>query len=482
MNRFCFPKLTPNEIDKTNYKTITDDDGVEYIEIQALNDLKEESQNSVINYSIVDVDRLVLWTQDLYQTWYAIAGSVLWSLILSLVYLLIVRCCAGVIVYSALILILGIFVALGVFFMKKADKYTAVEDKVYKRAMQALQWICFAFGLIWLIFIICMCNKIRLAVCLLEVTAKYIHQTCSILVVPFLMLAITVAWYAYWVILSVYLYSTGTLDESKSKVIADITWDKKTRYAWWFHLFALFYVNEFIKALSCFVYASAACIWYFTHEKGSDERPVCTSFKRAFRYHLGSLAFGSLIIAIIRFLMVVLEYVKKKVDKALTEKTKQGKCYKCIICCCQCCMECIARTMEFINKHAYCEIALRGESFCKAAFSGFALVIKNLGRFSVMFLIGGFFNFLGTIFIAAASGLIGYLLITEVRYFSDKIDSPILPVFCMVMIGMVIGYVCMSTFGTSADALMHAFLYDEEINKGQPKNFPELQKFMEDER
>ena len=31
-------------------------------------------------------------------------------------------------------------------------------------------------------------------------------------------------------------------------------------------------------------------------------------------------------------------------------------------------------------------------------------------------------------------------------------------------------------------ALMHAFFLDEEINKGQPKNFPELQKFMEDEK
>ena len=55
-----------------------------------------------------------------------------------------------------------------------------------------------------------------------------------------------------------------------------------------------------------------------------------------------------------------------------------------------------------------------------------------------------------------------------------------LPTFTMVMIGFVIGMVCM--FGSSSDALMHAFLLDEEINKGQPKNFPELQKFMEDEK
>ena len=40
----------------------------------------------------------------------------------------------------------------------------------------------------------------------------------------------------------------------------------------------------------------------------------------------------------------------------------------------------------------------------------------------------------------------------------------------------------MNIFGTSGDALMHSFLLDEELNKGQAKAFPELQKFMNDER
>ena len=107
---------------------------------------------------------------------------------------------------------------------------------------------------------------------------------------------------------------------------------------------------------------------------------------------------------------------------------------------------------------------------------------QNLGRFSTLFLIGGFFNLFGMIFIAASSGMIGYLVITQVDKFADKISSPVLQTFTMVMIGFVIGMVCMSVFGSSSDALMHAFLLDEEIYKGQPKNFPELQKFMEDEK
>ena len=346
--------------------------------------------------------------------------------------------------------------------------------------MIGLGWFCYALAIIWFLVIVVLCNRIRLAANMMEVTAKYIHANCCIFFVPFFFFILTGAWYAYWVIISIYLYSTGEM--KGATVIANIEWDNKTRYAWWFHLFALFYMNEFLKALAQFVYASSACIWYFSHDKGTDEKPIKTSFKRAFRYHLGSLAFGSLIVAIIRFIMFFMEYIKKKVDKTVGQKTKQGKIYRCIICCCQCCMNCVARTMEFINKHAYVQIALKGENFCKSAWEGFGIIVRNLGRFSTLFLIGGFFNLFGMIFIAASSGMIGYLLITNIDTFADKISSPVLPTFTMVMIGFVIGMVCLSVFGTSSDALMHAFLLDEEINKGQPKNFPELQKFMEDEK
>ena len=137
-----------------------------------------------------------------------------------------------------------------------------------------------------------------------------------------------------------------------------------------------------------------------------------------------------------------MEYVKKKVDKTIGQKTKQGKIYRCIICCCQFCMNCVARTMEFINRHAYVQIALKGENFCKSALEGFGIIVRNLGRFSTLFLIGGFFNLFGMIFIAASSGMIGYLVITQVDKFADKISSPVLPTFTMVMIGFVIGMVC----------------------------------------
>ena len=114
------------------------------------------------------------------------------------------------------------------------------------------------------------------------------------------------------IILSIFLYATGEFDQEGSKVIASFKWNSTIRYSWWFHLFALFYMTAVISAYSQFVYSSSACIWYFTSEKGTEDNIIRKSFKRGIRYHFGSLAFGSIIIALCRLIMVWFESIKKE--------------------------------------------------------------------------------------------------------------------------------------------------------------------------
>ena len=122
----------------------------------------------------------------------------------------------------------------------------------------------------------------------------------------------------------------------------------------------MFYVIAFFEALASFIYASTACIWYF--EQGGTEkdvrRPVCRSVYRAFRYHLGSLAFGSLIIAITRFIMAIVAYLRYQLENSGGSGNVVSKCYKCILSCVICCLGCFEKCMEFINRHAYIMVSL----------------------------------------------------------------------------------------------------------------------------
>ena len=438
----------------------------------------KESSARLINLSYF-TQLFTLWINDLYVTRWAILGSVGWSFFLAMFYFVFLRCCAGFITFMIILLVQAGLIVLAVYFnmlSKKEEEKEAESDTTD----YAFFWVFTALAAIWFIFILVMCNRIRLAIAITEVTSKYINKTCCIVFVPFLFFIILVIWLAYWIVLLVYLYTAGEFDKSSIKIFASFKMDEKLEYGFWYHIVMLFYITAVIEAYSQFVYASSACIWYFTFEKGTENHPIAKSFYRGFRYHFGSIVFGATIIAIIRFLMFFVEYVKKQMEK--TQGKSKGKCFKCIFCVIECCLGCCNKIMEFINKHAYIQIALKGDNFCTAAWEGFGLIIRNLGRFSVLALIGGMFSLIGTLFITVGSCIIGYFLITQVDYFSKDLNSCVLPEVAFGLIGFIMGRVSMSIFSVSSDALIHSFLLDEELNKGQPKAFPDLQKFMSDER
>ena len=72
----------------------------------------------------------------------------------------------------------------------------------------------------------------------------------------------------------------------------------------------------FLSALEELVMAGAFSAWYWTfNKKDVPAAPLSLSAWRAFRYHLGTLAFGSLIIAIIRFIRIMIEFVEERLKE-----------------------------------------------------------------------------------------------------------------------------------------------------------------------
>lgn len=47
----------------------------------------------------------------------------------------------------------------------------------------------------------------------------------------------------------------------------------------------------------------------------------------------------------------------------------------------------------------------------------------------MLMLIGGVFNLIGKLFIAVGTAIVGYVIITEVPEYKEKLNSPILPTF-----------------------------------------------------
>jgi hypothetical protein len=192
---------------------------------------------------------------------------------------------------------------------------------------------------------------------------------------------------------------------------------------------------------------------------------VTKSFLRVLRYHLGSLAFGSLVIAVIQTIRAILLYIQQTL-----KKHSQSKVMQYLLSCFQCCCFCLETFIKFINKRAYIEIALYGHSFCQGSKAAFDLLTRNAMRVVVVNGMSGFLFFLGKLMIAFSSGLVGMLLIQYPNVLNDY--SPTLGKYWTVslLIILVLSYLIaslfMSVLDMAVDTIFVSFCEDSERNDG----------------
>ena len=88
----------------------------------------------------------------------------------------------------------------------------------------------------------------------------------------------------------------------------------------WFNLFALYWGMNFVTSFGEMVLAGVFAKWYWTRDKSQLACcvPLFNSIFNATVYHLGTIAFGSLIIAIIK----VITYVVTRIYDAVANHTK----------------------------------------------------------------------------------------------------------------------------------------------------------------
>ena len=234
-------------------------------------------------------------------------------------------------------------------------------------------------------------------------------------------------------------------------------WDDKTHAAFFYDVFGLFWINAFIIGVCQFVIGASACIWYFDVAGDTQgEGTVGKALHWAFRYHLGSIAFGSFLIAVCQMMRFLFEYYRKKIGAA--EKTK---CVKIMLCVTGYLLWLMEKCVKFVSKNAYIQVALSNNWFFKSAWNGFALVIKNVHRFGAAASIGNIFMVFGLILMMTVNGFIGYLFLTNTTFID--VASPIPPIVAVCVITGMIGYTFLSIFSFSSDAILQAFLLDEEL-------------------
>jgi len=434
----------------------------------------------------IDVTVLTKWIGDVWNCWEVMFIVAAIAFVIGGVYMFVLRYCIGVLVWISILVFWAFLILCASFLLWAAEnKYQEDTDKDTRTTLYVCSGIVYGIAGVYFLYILCMCNRIRLAVAIMKAGTLYIRDVWYAMLVPPVFFLVIIAFYIWWVLAVLWIYSSGDIKQHGDTAFAEAEWNNDTRNAFYFEFFGILWINAILIALCEFILAGSVCIWYFS--SGSDhgaQRPISRPIYWAFRYHLGTLAFGSLILAIIWAIKYILMYIQARI-KAVNRDGK-SKALLLLLRCLTCYVVCFERFVKFLNKNAFIQCALNSTSFCAAARDAFFLILRNGFRFLALGSIGHVFQFLGKWMIAIIATFAGYIIITHASKWSDKLHSPIFPTIVFLLIAYIIASLFMGIYSMACDAILHCFLADEELCKNKdrpPQHAPEMLKdFLNKER
>jgi len=520
----CVPDIGGEE---SNNKTISKDENIAEKELTVKN--IQDARRRIVTF-ISARDFLNNAVTDLYDTYWMIGIGLILAFLLCMLWVFLMRFIAGFLIWTSILILFVLFAGLFGYSVYRCDQVYKSGDKNADDSIFQVNytpdffvdvlklkdtWLAFSiitgiFTLIIILIFIALRKRIQLAIALLDQGAKAVGKNCGSIfwpVVPFILHLVVFAWFA---LLSMYITSSGVNNykvvnvndnatctntcpdnpaTNKSYSEGDIckpdsfeckdcpdmmcrfVYEKNFFGDWkaWYNLFAFFWTMEFITALGEFVLAGTFSQWYWTHNK--SDLPCCTVFSnigKAF-FHIGTIAFGSLIIGIIRFIQAILNRIEKTLKKYNNDLTK------CLLCCCKCCLWCLEKFMRFINRNAYIMCAMKSTNFCVSAKDAFSLLMRNMVRVVVLNNVVWWLLWFGKLMIVVGVGtLSGFFFasqipIPELEGQIPTLNHAWLPTFLIIVGSYYIATSFFNVYAMAVDTLFLCLMEDLERNDGTPE-------------
>ncbi|ELV14045.1 choline transporter-like protein 2 isoform X4 [Tupaia chinensis] len=455
--------------------------------------------------------------EDYTVSWYWIVIGLVIAMVMSLLFIVLLRFLAGIMVWVMIVLVI-LVLGYGIFhcYMEYArlrgeagsdvslvDLGFQTDFRVYLHLRQT--WMAFMIILsilevVIILLLIFLRKRILIAIALIKEASRAVgYVMCSMLypLVTFFLLCLCIA---YWASTAVFL---STSNEAVYKIFDDVTCpltgktcnpetfpsanesrlcpNARCQFAFYggesgyhrallglqiFNAFMFFWLANFVLALGQVTLAGAFASYYWALQKPDDlpAFPLFSAFSRALRYHTGSLAFGALILAIVQIIRVMLEYLDQRL------KAAENKFAKFLMTCLKCCFWCLEKFIKFLNRNAYIMIAIYGTNFCTSARNAFFLLMRNIIRVAVLDKVTDFLFLLGKLLIVGSVGILAFFFFTHrIRIVQDTappLNYYWVPILTVIVGSYLIAHGFFSVYGMCVDTLFLCFLEDLERNDG----------------
>eukprot|EP01006_Ploeotia_vitrea_P051435 TRINITY_DN67561_c12_g1_i1.p1 TRINITY_DN67561_c12_g1~~TRINITY_DN67561_c12_g1_i1.p1 ORF type:complete len:684 (-),score=46.79 TRINITY_DN67561_c12_g1_i1:2138-4189(-) len=424
----------------------------------------------------------------------AIAISFGTAFLVSFIFLFILRFIAAPVTYFVLFAILVLLAGAGLLCWMYSGTLRSLEPP-----KETLHWVFkitaivfWVLCLVYILLVIFLIKNIRIAIHVIKMVSKVMSSTRTLILVPPInfLFVVLLTWFS--IIVFAFLQTSGKIQQADAEEVAgifsdtdlpksDVVTDETVKFLQrdnaatimqYFTLFVYLWTLGWFNAIAFMVVAFIGVFWYFSRP-GDDKSVGRFALLRAYyhtsRYHLGTLAVGSFIVAVLQFIRILLGMLEKKLQK-WTKGTPAACLLRCCFCCLKCCLACWERIIRYVNKNAYIVCAIKGTGFCRSAYTAVKVLISNIALIGSANFIADFIVFLSKWLIVALNVGIAYALMKYTK-FGDNVEVYALPLIVVGLLSFFVASVYMHIFATLQDTLLMCFCFDKEENNGIDKPY-----------
>ncbi|KAG0043383.1 putative choline transporter, neither null mutation nor overexpression affects choline transport [Gryganskiella cystojenkinii] len=209
-----------------------------------------------------------------------------------------------------------------------------------------------------------------------------------------------------------------------------------------FCFFSFYWTSQVFENIVHVTISGVFATYYFLFgsEQGMTKSPTVESFKRACTTSIGSICFGSLVIAIIQTLRAIAQMARGDGSDGIMAF---------VACLIDCILGCLQGIAEYINKYAFCQVAIYGKAYLPAAKDTWT-ILKDRGIEQLINdnLIGNVFS-MGAILCGVLSGLGSYLYL---RFANPAFNANGDFTWILILMGFVMGLQIMFTISVVIDS------------------------------
>lgn len=212
-----------------------------------------------------------------------------------------------------------------------------------------------------------------------------------------------------------------------------------------YNIVAFFWSLHFISGLSEMTLAGTFGAWYWTsNKKQVPANALGTALFTTLKYHMGTLALGSVMLTICRMLCMIFGVGGKK-----------NACGP--LMCFRCCLTFMDKFLRRFNRNAYIMCAIHGESLCPSALAAYQLILRNVLRYVALDWVTGIVFGLSKLLLAIGAATIGYAVyVTDTMNEKEK-AMMFVPIGILAIGAYLIAGAFLSVYAMAVDTLVLCF-------------------------